>query len=370
MHGRGARRCTLMLPGEGWPATGGYRYDRRVADGLRARGWSVERLSLPGDYPWPDDAAVGAAQAAVDRLPDGETVIADGLAFGALPAIAQAAMARLRWIALVHHPLHLETGLAPDRSRLAREREAAALAGARRILVTSEATARDVAAMGLPPSCIVVAEPGTDPAPLARLHRAPGDPAPPGTAQRFLCVASLTPRKDHATLLQALAPLPRGSWTLDLVGSTDRDPPTAAALRALAQQLGIDDAVRWHGEVDDASLQAAYDGASALVLASRHEGYGMAVAEALARGLPVIASDAGALAATLPGDAGLRVPAGDAPALAQALRRWCDDAGLRAACAAGAARARALLPTWEDTVDTVEAVLEAVRHPVPEGASR
>ncbi len=346
----------LLVPGDWSVPTGGNRYAQRLAAALSEAGWPVEHRALAKGFPWPDADALAQAEAVVDTLRDGTLTIVDGLAFGALPSLARRHAVRLRWVALLHHPLHLESGLDEAQRQHLREQEREALRWARSVVVTSATTARDVAAtLDVPMARIRVVEPGTDRAPEPPLasKRAHG----PATPLRLLCVASLTPRKGHATLLQALAPLRGRPWTLDCVGSATRDPATAAALATQAEALGIAAQLQWHGEVDEATLEAHYARADVCLQPSLHEGYGMAVAEALARGLPVLASDGGALAETLPDDAGWRVPAGDAAALGLALERVLEDPALREAAAAGARRAARRLPTWDDAAHRFAAAI-------------
>lgn len=350
MHGQ--RACHFLLPGDWHTPTGGYTYDRRLALSLRDAGWAVTPQVMEGAWPWPATADLAAASARIATWPDGTLVVADGLAFGALASEVRPHAQRLRWVALVHHPLHLETGLnAADSARL-RVHEAQALQLARQVVVTSRSTAGDVAAMGVPNARIAVVEPGTDPSPA--VHTAP----PQGGPVQLLCVATLTPRKGHAVLLQALTGLMHLPWVLHLVGSTERDPGTAARLRALAMPLG--ERVVWHGELPGTALHAHYGAADVFVLPSLYEGYGMVVAEAIAHGLPVVTTDGGALAHTLPPHAGLQVPAGDAPALQAALERVLVDAALRARLAAGARAAATALPTWPQQAGRFAAVLEGV----------
>jgi glycosyltransferase involved in cell wall biosynthesis len=355
-----ARAFCFLIPGDWSTPTGGFRYDRCLARALTASGWTVDPCRIDATWPAPDADALRRAAEAMARLPDGTTVVADGLAFGVLDDVAATQADRLRWVALVHHPLHLETGLpAPLRDRL-RAQEARALSFARSVVVTSARTARDVADLGVPAGRIAVVEPGTDawrPPPIAAEAAVP--PAVPGEV-RLLCVATVTPRKGHAPLLQALAGLQALPWHLHCVGSLARDPVTAARMQALAAEAGLAGRVTWHGEVEDPALRSHYAAADLLVLASRHEGYGMVVAEALAAGLPVLASDAGALAQTLPPQAGWRVPADDVPALRAALERLITDPALRRALAAGAREAGRRLPGWPAQAARFAAVLEAL----------
>src|SRR5688572_11245836 len=104
-------RAVFMVPGDPATATGGYAYDRAIVRGLRDTGVDIDWLRLHGNFPQPDAGARDAAERQVAALPGGTVVVADGLAFGALPEVAERHGARLGWIALVHHPLALETGL-------------------------------------------------------------------------------------------------------------------------------------------------------------------------------------------------------------------------------------------------------------------
>ena len=87
----------------------------------------------------------------------------------------------------------------------------------------------------------------------------------------------------------------------------------------------------------------------------------MAVAEALAHGLPVVATMTGAIPELVGNDAGLLVPVGDAPALVEALSCMLGDAGLRARCAEGARRRRDRLPTWDEASGRLAAALDSLR---------
>ncbi|CAN7553480.1 glycosyltransferase family 4 protein [Pseudorhodoferax sp. LjRoot39] len=346
-----ARHCVFLVPGDARARTGGTLYDRRIVDGLRAMGWQVDWRS-PGDgFPWPDAAARAQAATCIESLPDGALVVADGLAFGVLAELAERHAPRLRWVALVHHPLALESGLSPQDQALLQASERRALACARQVVVTSPATARALDAYAVPAARIAVVAPGTAPAPPARGSR---------QGLSLLCVATVTPRKAHALLLQALAGLRDRPWRLHCVGSLRRDAATAAAAQALAQTLGIAQRVTWHGEVAAAPLQALYAQADLFVLPSQYEGYGMAFAEALAHGLPVVGCAAGAVPDTVPAAAGVLVPPGDGPALSAALQALLDDAPRRQALAASARAAGQRLPRWEQSAARFAAVLEAV----------
>lgn len=346
-----SRQLVFLVPGDWNVRTGGYGYDRRLVQALRQAGWSVDVHHLPGEWPRPDAASRMAVSALIAALPDGSLVVVDGLAYAVLAEEVRPHATRLRWVALVHHPLHLETGLDEATRSALRLAEADALQLARQVVVTGPRTVEDLVAMEVASTRIAVVEPGTDPVPEQQ-RPAHGSPV------QLLCVATLTPRKGHAVLLEALAGLLDLPWELHNVGSTTRDPATAAALVASSASLGS--RVHWHGELDEKAVQARYATADVFVLPSLHEGYGMVVAEALAHGLPVVATNAGALAHTLPPQAGLHVNPGDAPALRAALKRVIGDPELREQLAAGARAAARHLPDWPRQGAAFASVLELI----------
>jgi len=351
-------RITFLVPGDLASLTGGYGYDRQIIAGLQERGWTVDRVMLGGGFPWPDATVLRQAAAQIAAIPDGSTVVADGLAFGALPELAAMHASRLRWVALVHHPLALEGGLRDRQRRQLFDSERRALAHASAVIVTSAATARALVGYGVAASLLQVVMPGT-----ARAALATGSAASQG-ALSLLCVAALIPRKGHALLIEALAGLRDRKWTLHCVGSTTRDAATAGSVRAAIAAQGLEARVHLHGDAD--ALHAFYDQADVFVLPSLHEGYGMVLAEALARGLPVVSSTAGAIADTVPSAAGLLLPPGDGLALHRALARVLDEPGLRAELAAGARAARMRLPSWAQAVEHFAAALgSGLPQPAP-----
>jgi glycosyltransferase involved in cell wall biosynthesis len=346
------RSLTVVVPGSIETRTGGYGYDREIVAGLKRRGWHVEICELPGEFPFPSAADREAAARRFAALPGGSRVLVDGLALGVLPDEAQAEAGRLRLVALVHHPLADETGLEAEARAALEASERRALRAARRVVVTSPATAGGLERYGVPPASITVVEPGTDPAPQSRGSQ--------GGTVELLCVATLVPRKGHDVLLRALATMRELPWHLTCVGGLDRDPACTARLRAQAHDAGIDARIAFAGEMGRVALDACYDAADVFVLPTWYEGYGMAVAEALARGLPVVSTATGAIGTLVGPDAGLLVPPGDDVSLARALSAMVGDGALRARLAAGARRVRERLPSWDDAAQRMERALEDI----------
>jgi glycosyltransferase involved in cell wall biosynthesis len=328
----------FLVPGDPATRTGGFIYDRRIVQSLRQQGWTVTVHVLTGDFPEANVATRDRAGRLFASLPADTLLVIDGLALAALSDRLGEFTDVLRLVALVHHPVALETGLTMTQQQRLRDRETRALAHIRRVIVTSAATAHLLPDYGVTPDRLVVVPPGTDPAPLAS--------GSGGGTLNLFCAATLTPRKGHAVLFEALATLTNRAWTLDCAGSLARDPMTVAALRRQLAVLGLSERVRLLGELDDAGLTTGYDRADVFVLPSWFEGYGMVLAEALARGLPVISTQAGAIPDTVPPTAGLLVPPGDSQALRVALAWILDDRDLRERLAAGARAIRETLPDW------------------------
>ncbi len=362
-------RLHLVVPGPLDQQTGGYIYDARMAAGLRRRGWRVDVHGLEGTFPDADATAAASLDRVLERLVDGSRVLVDGLALGGLPDPIVAHRRRLHILALVHHPVSDETGLAVEvRARLA-DREQRALAAVAGVIVTSSFTRRGLGRFGVPAARVRVARPGTDPAPPAA---GPG----PGEPPQLLSVASVVPRKGHDVLVRALARLRDLPWRCVCAGSLERAPDHARRVRALVEEHGLAGRIRFTGECLRPVLDRLYAGSSLVVLASHYEGYGMVLTEALVRGLPVVATTGGAMPDTLPSDASLLAAPGDDGELATAIGSLLDPrapahasgkgggvaAGAlrRAALAAAARRHAAALPDWDTAVRTFEQHLLAL----------
>ncbi|MEO1329654.1 MAG: glycosyltransferase [Pseudomonadota bacterium] len=335
----------FAIPGDLETISGGYAYDRRLIAEAAALGRALQPIRLTDAFPDPSVADLAETRRRLAAHPG--PLLIDGLAFGAFDGATAAAVGG-RTVALVHHPLCLEDGLSAARAAILEESERAALAQARGVVVTSRATARLVAEMfGVPPERIAVAEPGVDRAPRSA---ADGDPP------TLLAVGAVIPRKGYDLLIAALSRLADAPWRLEIVGPTGRAPEHESALRAAVAAAGLEGRVRFAGALPPAALDRAYASADLFIAPARFEGYGMAAAEALVRGLPVVAGRGGALGDTAA--AGVLVDPEDAEGFAAALRPLLADKARRRAAAERSWRAGAALPRWSDTASRALAALE------------
>ena len=339
----------FCIPGDLATLTGGYGYDRALIAALRGAGCFVQHVELPASFPFPSHDDLATTQNTFSSLKT-DVALIDGLALGAIPPNVLAAL-NTPFAALVHHPLCLEHGLSKEIATALEHSERAVLHRASAIIVTSPATADVVADLfGLSRQSICVAEPGTTrPVIEQRTYDR--------RAVEIIAVGAIVPRKGYDVLLHALRMISNLPFRLRLIGSTMREPETAREIESLAIHSMLADRVIFAGELSGAALQAAYARADIFVSASRFEGYGMALTEAMANGLPIITTTAGAAADTVPDGCAIKIAADDAPALADALRLLISDSALRKTLSTRALAAAEHLPTWERAAAIVEAAL-------------
>lgn len=359
------REVRFLVPGDPGQNTGGYRYVRQLVDALNEQGVSAKVYGLTGQFPKPDREAADSLDHALSGCPDNQVVVLDGLAMGGLPEVVAGHAERLKLVALVHHPLADETGLAEEDQAWFFNSEREALRHVRAVVTTSPFTRLRLTDFEVPSARIGSAEPGVDDVfidVLAQRRHRPAIVREP----LLLCVAQLSPRKAQHQLLQALAELEDLPWRCGLVGSTDRDREYASRVRDMIASHGLEDRFELTGELDEDALADYYSRAEAFVFPSLYEGYGMAVDEALAAGLPVICSDGGALSRMAEREGVVLYPAGDAVALTRQLKRWLESPETvqedrrRAESAAGETR------RWQDTASDFQAALQRLLGPDPD----
>jgi glycosyltransferase involved in cell wall biosynthesis len=346
-------RAAFAVPGSLDTPTGGFAYDKRIIEELRALGWWIDVVDLGVTFPHPDRAARQTALGRLLALPDGLPIVIDGLAFGAMAGEARSLCDRYPLVALVHHPLALETGIDAATAEMLRASERTALGCARTVIVTSEPTAtivvRDYA---VPRGRVTVISPGVDrPAVLgqSRRHR---------DIVELLAVGAITSRKGHDLLIEALAGLKALPWRLTIAGDTTRSATALASLQDTIVKAQVKDRVVIAGAVSNEELAEFYADADVFVLASQFEGYGMVFGEAVAQGLPIVATAVGAAGEIVPPDAGILVAPDNVEALGDALQLVIEDADARERMAIASRQGAERLSTWHQSAQQFAATLE------------
>lgn len=353
------RHLIFVYPGDLMTPTGGYAYDRRMIEGLESLGWQIQLISLGDGYPFIDLTQRDYARSKLLSLAQGVPMVIDGLALGALPDLASEIASIHPLIALIHHPLAFEYGLTDPEIKHLKQSETQALKHVLGVIANSPATARDLNQhYGINLEKVYVVLPGTDSNHILepRTQRNEDDCSP----INLLSVGSIIPRKGFHDLIPALEPLIDLPWTLSIAGDISRNAEAYERLITDIKHFHLEDRIHVLGEVSNEELENLYAKADIFVLASLFEGYGMVYAEAMAHGLPIVATTGGAIPDTVPEVAGLLVTPGDIPALTLALKKLITDSTYRALLSTGALQASLLQPTWEDATQNFETALNCL----------
>ena len=345
----------FAIPGDIDAPSGGYAYARKLFALLPEFGITPHHLELPDTFPAPSPDDLSLTRQLLDQLHPSTPVLFDGLAYGALPPGFLDGL-NSPYIALVHHPLAFESGLEPERQRQLLISERYTLGRAKAVIATSPLTARELASKyDVAPGQITVAEPGTEPA-----IRAIGTDASPNKPFSMLAVGSLIPRKGYTVLIEALKELDISDWHLTIAGTPEHDPAEANRIREAVLASGKRRQITIAGRIPGPDLARLYAQADLFVMPSLYEGYGMVLAEAMARGLPIVCTTGGAAAETAPDAAAIKVPPGDAAALQKAIASLMDNEPERTIMSAASWAAGRKLPRWAASIEKIADVLKAV----------
>ncbi|MCV6596134.1 MAG: glycosyltransferase family 4 protein [Mangrovicoccus sp.] len=340
--------ATFVVPGDPETRTGGYIYEKQVLLHLRRLGRPVRLLRIAAGFPDPTPQEIRNTAAILAGCDANIPLILDGFLVGAMPA-EHFAQIRAPFVAMIHHPLALETGLSAQRAAWLKATETRNLVRAAQVVVPSPRTKQDlISHYGVPGEKITIALPGVP---------RPAGPQRPQDPPLILSVGTLVPRKGHDVLIKALAQITDLPWHVAIAGAR-RDAATATALEAQVAQSGLGGRIRFLGEVTEARLSELYRQARIFALATRLEGYGMVFAEALSHGLPIVSCNNTAIPDTVPADAGALVPTDDVAAFAAALRQLLTDHVAYDAAQRAAHQAGALLPQWAQTAGHMAAALD------------
>ena len=353
-------RVGLIIYGDLATVSGGYLYDRKLVDRLRAEGDAVEIISLP----WRDygrHLADNLSAGLIRRLRDGrfDVLLQDELNHPSLvvPNRLARRVATYPIVCIVHH-LRCREARPAWRNALYRAVERRYLASVDGFVCNSRTTRREVERLVGGGRPTLVAEPAGDrlrptiaPEQIAARAHSPGP-------LEFVFVGNIIPRKGLHILLAALAALGRDDWRLSVVGSLRVDRRYAAAIGNQIARAGLSAQVRLLGALDDRALASTLERSHVLAVPSLYEGFGIVYLEGMGFGLPAIATTAGgAPEIVTDGETGWLVAPDDPAALAAALRAALDDRARLAAMGQAARRRYEAHPAWSDTTGAIRSFL-------------
>ncbi|MEP3631082.1 MAG: glycosyltransferase family 4 protein [Hyphomicrobiales bacterium] len=344
-------RIRFIIPGDINTPSGGYRYDRTILEEWRELNVAFDLVSLSGSYPNPSDDDKALAFSIIDECDDADITIVDGLAGGCFPELIEELSKSAPCISLLHHPLSLENGISQEEAEFLEETERKGLNFTKAVITTSSATSKTVAELfAIDNAVIHTVEPGVTRATPIEFRTEP--------PLSILSVGSITERKGHDVLIKALALIKEEQWHLTIIGPQNFDRACFLELTALCQELGVSDRVTFLDSLSEDELSQQYAKADIFALASRYEGYGMAYAEAIVRGIPVIGTTAGAIPDTVPLEAGILTLADDVEAFSKALSSLLNDTPLRHKKHLGALAVEPDFPTWSGSAKKILEILE------------
>ena len=355
-------RVGLLVPGSLDTLTGGYLYDRKLAEHLAACGDDLEVMSIPLRS-YARQLTDNFGDSVLRRIRDArlDVLVEDELSH---PSVLRAN----RWlrsnvdipkVTVVHVLRSDEHGRSRWR-RLYAAAERAYLSSVDAAVFCCQAT-RDSAEtlLGRPiPGAVV--HPACDhlPAgpPAAEVGRRAREPGP----LRVLSVANVVPRKGLHLLVDALSRLPRATWRLTVVGSTQMHPRYAQRVRRQVERAGLGANVELLGQLPNAEVGRRLGQAQVLAVPSYHEGLAIAYLEGMRQGLCVVAGTAGGAAEVI-GHCreGFLVPPGDVDALAGHLARLAGDRELLASMSCAARERSGCLPGWAPAMEQARQLLQS-----------
>ncbi len=360
-------RVALVIYGSIDSVSGGYLYDRKLVDQLRARGHEVAIISRP----WRTylrhltDNFSREWRQKIQQI-DADLLLEDELNHPSLvlaPRPVRADGAPIPIVTIVHHLRSSEQHPAL-RQPFYRAVERHYLRRANAFIFNSQTTRAAVEALRPTLPRHIVAYPAGDHVPAigsSSLHEVSplGEAPPPDAPLNVLFVGNVIPRKELHTVIAAIA-LADAPVHLAVVGNLAADPQYVERLYAQVAEANLSDRVHFLGTLADDQLAVHYANCDLLAVPS-YEGFGIVYLEAMAFGHPVIASTAGAAHEIVnAGENGFLVAPGDASALARYLTALARDPSLREEMSA-AARARfAEFPTWEQSTTAAAEFLESI----------
>lgn len=329
--------------------TGGWVYNSRLAAELAKQVSGFSELSVPIAFPRIEDGARAKLARAFADFPDDAVLLSDHLHIADLEPLLRER--RFGVVSIFHHSQAIEdeaNGVSIDRGP-----EWRGLVVCDAVIVTSEATKGYLMRhYSMAPERVLVAIPGNDP-----VFRSAADSI--AISRTILSVGAVIPRKRYDYLIEVAQQLRARDWQWLMVGDLARHPDYFEALRNQIGDAGLGQVIRLTGAVPDADLARIWSTASLFVAASQYEGYGMAVADSLRHGVPVVTTSSGAVV-TWAHEGVVFAPSEDASGFAAVIDALLAEPDQLAELADAAWTFGSALPDWQQAFRYMAARMEQV----------
>jgi glycosyltransferase involved in cell wall biosynthesis len=349
-------RIGLVIYGSLDTMSGGYLYDRTLVEYLRDCGDEVRVVSIPPGAYWPR-----VLQNLWFRLHgDFDVVLEDELCHPSLLA-ANAGRRSFPVVGIVHNIGAVGTALHPRPAALAQILETEYLRRVDGFIFNSSTTCKSASDLDIVPKPYVIAPPGGDQLGESDLTMIGARAAQTGPL-RLVFLANVIAGKGLDVVLAALKGLSAADYELDVIGSCDVEPGYARRMQTEAASAGL--AVRFRGPLDGQALTDALEHSQVLVLPSYYEGFGIALLEGMAHGLPALSTTAGAIPEIVSdGEDGFLISPGDSANLASYINKLVVDRRLLARMGIAAFHNYRSRPTWRQTTAAIRDFLVGMLQP-------
>lgn len=340
----------FLIPGDIDTLASCYIYDKRLIEGLKQRGHQVEVHRLNDDFPFPSDESIQHCSQTVKNIAKSETVIVDSLALGVIPSILKELSLTNPVIGLIHLPLSADPNYSAYQRTLITSQEIEAFRLVKNFIVSSEFTRETLINFGIEEHKINLVIPGIDDFPQKKNY--------PDQPTKLLSIANMCRSKDHSLLVRALTALKDKDWVLHCYGNLDWDRDYLADFQSLIRKNNLQKKILIHSTISGQELSDAYLDADLFVHPSDFEIYGMALVEALAHGLPVIASTGGGILKTIPPKMGQFFKPSDVYGLQSILEELFENPEIYKRLYTHALTYKQTAQTWSKSIDLFEKAIK------------
>jgi glycosyltransferase involved in cell wall biosynthesis len=341
----------FLCPGDINSLTGSHIFTKRFAEGLKKNGHQITIHQLSNDFPFPSDKSLQTVQTILSLIPESDTIIFDNLISSSISALLKECAHRNHLICLFHLPLSIYPGFSVYQREMLAFSESESLGFIHHILAVGPFVEKFLLQQGIDKKKIILTFPGVEDCPQKKIYQ----PKP----YRLLSVANLIRSKGHVTLVKALSALNNINWILDCYGDLDLDRQYLADLQALIRRNNLQNKIFIHGTISGKALSDAYLSADLFIHPSEFETYGIALTEALAHGIPVIASTGGGTLSTVPASMGKFFKPDDVYGLETILEVVFENTEIYKKLCNEASRYKSQAITWQKSADDFELAMQA-----------